>query len=93
MTDTPDPSDRAADDDRSLRDLLRTATRQDAERAPELLAGVQARIRKRSRGRFYADGWSRAATSPATYVITAVLVLALLAVVYAMTVPGGLRAP
>ena len=71
------------DDDR-LRALLRHAS----DDAPELLGGVQRRIRERSRGRFYADGWSRSRIATSTYVVTSLLVLALFVFAYWVMSPS-----
>jgi len=70
----------------SVRSILRRAK---IRRAPEvdLLNGVQRRIRERSRGRFYADGWSRRASSTSTYVVTSLLMLVILSLVYFVLLP------
>jgi hypothetical protein len=52
----------------------------------DLLSGVQRRIRDRSRGRFYRDGWSRAVTS--THVMTSILMLIILLLVYFVLLPS-----
>jgi hypothetical protein len=52
-----------------------------AETAPNLLPGVQRRLRARSRGRFYGDRFAeRAGTGPIAPLLWALLVLALVAV-------------
>jgi len=53
----------------------------------DLLPGVQRRIRERSRGRFYADGWSRRGSPTSTYVVTSLLMLVILTLVYFVLVP------
>ena len=60
---------------------------------PDLLTGVQRRLRKRSGGRFYADGWSRlAGVFPLELVATLVLIGLVLA--YAsMTMVSARPAP
>jgi hypothetical protein len=52
-----------------------------AKDAPDLLPGVQRRIRKRSRGKFFGDGWSttQARTS---YVLVGLVTLLLVALAY-----------
>jgi hypothetical protein len=72
--------------ERSVRSILRRAK---LRRTPEvdLLAGVQRRIRERSRGRFYADGWSRRGSATSTYVVTSLLMLVILVLVYFVLVP------
>lgn len=72
-----------------LRELLRGALR-GGEPAPggELLRGVQQRLRERSGGKFYADRWSTARHPPiATYLLTSLLMLAIVLVVYAVLTP------
>jgi hypothetical protein len=84
MSDTEDvPS---ADDDR-LRSALRGALRGDGE-APDLLAGFQRKVRERSDGKFYADGWSTSRHPPInTYLVTGILMLLALGVIYAFLAP------
>ena len=88
-TERPDdsPPDNAADADESVRSMLRGALREE-EPPPNVLAGVQKRIRERSRGKFYADGWSTAKHPPLnTYLVTSLLMLAVLAVSYMLLSP------
>ncbi len=77
------------EDDGELRSLLRGAF--DAEdEAPksDVLRGVQQRIRKRSRNKFYADGWSTAKHPPVyTYLVTSAIMLAIAVVVYIVLWP------
>jgi len=73
--------------DESLRSMLRGALREE-EPPPNVLAGVQKRIRERSKGKFYADGWSTAKHPPLnTYLVTSLLMLAILGVSYALLSP------
>ena len=73
--------------DESLRSMLRGALREE-EPAPDVLAGVQKKIRERSRGKFYADGWSTAKHPPLnTYLVTSLLMLAVLGISYALLSP------
>ncbi len=73
--------------DDSLRSLLRGAMREDVI-APDVLAGVQKKIRERSGGKFYADGWSTAKHPPLnTYLVTSLLMLAVLGISYALLSP------
>jgi hypothetical protein len=71
----------------SVRSILQRAK---IRRAPEvdLLTGVQRRIRERSRGRFYGDGWSRRSTPTSTYVVTSLIMLIILLLVYFVLLPG-----
>ncbi|HKQ68618.1 MAG TPA: hypothetical protein VJT73_04730 [Polyangiaceae bacterium] len=73
-------------DQASVRSILQKAK---LERSPEvdLLQGVQRRIRDRSRGRFYGDGWSRRSSATSTYVVTSLLMLFILVLVYFILVP------
>ena len=55
--------------------------------APNLLSGVQRRLRIRSRGKFYGDGWSTAESPKTTYLVTSIVMLVLIAVVFLILVP------
>lgn len=75
-------------DDVDLKDALRGALRPPAGSvAPNLLKGVQRKLRVRSRGKFYGDGWSTAESPKATYLITAIIMLILIAVLFFALVP------
>lgn len=82
-------------DDDEVRSLLKGAMRAQQEQAPppDVLRGVQRKIRQRSRGKFYADGWSTAPSPKSTYFVTALVMLALLVVLYFFLVPGGWGTP
>lgn len=74
------------DEDR-LRMALRGALRQDGM-APDVLAGFQKKVRQRSDGKFYAEGWSTSRHPPInTYFVTSLLMLLALAVIYALLAP------
>jgi hypothetical protein len=80
-------SEAPAEPEESLRSMLRGALREEGP-APDVLAGVQKKIRERSKGKFYADGWSTAKHPPLnTYLITSLIMLAILAVSYALLSP------
>lgn len=82
---------RAVLDEVDVRDLLRTALAPPPGAvAPSLLRGVQRKLRTRSRGKFYGDGWSTAESPRSTYLVTSALMLALLLVVFFVLVPWGL---
>ena len=68
-------------DDAAIRALLKRSFDAGAvEPAPKgLLPGVQKRIRTRSRGKFYGDGWSTS-TSRVSYVLVAVAMLVVIGV-------------
>jgi hypothetical protein len=81
-----DATDPAEPED-SLRSMLRGALGEEVA-APNVLAGVQKKIRERSRGKFYADGWSTAKHPPLnTYLVTSLLMLAILGISYALLSP------
>jgi hypothetical protein len=69
--------------DPALSGLLRRSLSEDDSRV-DLLQSVQAKLRQRSGGKFYAEGWSLSKHPPiSTYLITSLLMLALLLVLYA----------
>jgi hypothetical protein len=86
----------AHDDDgggRAMRELVKRslATEVLAKDAPDLLRGVQRRIRRRSRGKFFADGWSTTGQSRMGYVLVALVTLLLAAVAYYALGPMDVR--
>jgi hypothetical protein len=84
----PKPDTPEASDDDSMRDLLRSALSVERTPPPDMLAGVQRRIRQRSRGKFYRDRWAVEKHPPInTYLVTAVLMLVILFVAYALLRP------
>ena len=85
MNDTPEESPSVEDD--RLRSALRGALRGDGD-SPDLLAGFQKKVRERSDGKFYADGWSTSRHPPVnTYLVTGILMLLALGVIYALLAP------
>jgi hypothetical protein len=69
---------------------LRSALKGDVseEAPPDVLAGFQKKLRERSGGKFYEDGWSTSRHPPInTYLITSLIMLAVLAVIYALLAP------
>jgi len=99
MTDdpkTPETEDEAIVDssrggaggDDPLRNLLRTALAPEEPDPVDMLSGVQEKLRARSGGKFYSDGWSTSKAPPiSTYLITSLLMLAVVIVVYAILAP------
>jgi hypothetical protein len=75
---------------RAVRALLRRSLSRDVENAPDLLAGVQRRIRDRSRGKFYADGWSTT-QARMNYVLIGLLTLLLVVLAYFVLSPMDVR--
>ena len=76
----------------AVRALVKRALSDEAIAAgtPDLLRGVQRRIRKRSRGKFFADGWSTA-QSRVGYMLVALITLLLVALAYLALSPIDLR--
>jgi hypothetical protein len=76
------PMDQASE--QRLKELLRGAVKEPEEGAvPDVLGGVQRKLRARSGGKFYDDVWSTARHTPVTtYFITSLLMLFVLAVAY-----------
>lgn len=78
------------DEENELRSLIRGALTEKTQEgeAPDVLAGVQKKLRERSGGKFYRDGWSTSQEAPvATYLVTSALMLVVLLVVYAVLGP------
>jgi hypothetical protein len=72
----------------ALRSALKGGTGDEQAGAPDVLAGVQKKLRERSGGKFYEDGWSTSRHPPInTYLITSLLMLAILGVIYALLAP------
>jgi hypothetical protein len=91
MTDPQEPTDEESDDE-LVRDLLKRALAVDvvAKETPDLLQGVQRRIRRRSSGKFFGDGWSTGQTKVG-YVLVALVTLVLVAAVYIALGPMDMR--
>jgi hypothetical protein len=87
-----EPSDPGLDED-DVRNLLKSAMRVDRAQPPDVLRGVQRKIRQRSRGKFYADGWSTLSSPRSTYFVTAVVMLGVLIALYFALAPGGWGTP
>jgi len=69
-----------------LRSALKGGAAEDAP--PDVLAGFQKKLRERSGGKFYEDGWSTSRHPPInTYLITSLMMLAILGVIYALLAP------
>lgn len=77
-------------DELDIRELMRQALERPPQGgAPDLLKGVQRRIRSRSRGKFYNDGWSTARAPRSTYLMTSLLMLILIGFVFLVLIPWG----
>lgn len=83
-----------ANSERAVRELLKGALA-DEDGAPDLTRGFQKKLRERSGGKFYADGWSTVKHPPlATFLITSLMMLFVLCVIYALIAPlGGAPVP
>lgn len=75
--DPPDPATSVRDSDPMLQ-LLRGALKEPPPHRPQLLARIQERIRRRSRGRYFRDRYSRS-IDPVPLVLTVALLLLLVA--------------
>ncbi|MFC1641470.1 hypothetical protein ACFL5O_02090 [Myxococcota bacterium] len=77
-----------AGEDDNLRNLVRDTLGQSSSEQPNVLAGVQRKLRQRSGGKFYAEGWSTSRQPPIqTYLVTSLVMLAVLFAVYAVLSP------
>lgn len=87
-----DEDEAGALDDVDVRNLLRKALDPPPDKRPakRTLAAVQRQIRARSRGRFYADGWSTSRGPRIGYLVTALIVLVLSALTWLLLSPMGL---
>ncbi len=80
------------EDDEEVRALVRRALSPDAltKDVPDLLGGVQRRIRKRSKGKFFSDGWSTGQAKMG-YVLVALVTLLLVVIAYYALGPMDVR--
>jgi hypothetical protein len=81
MTDPGDPLDERESE--KIRELVRRALANDAlvRDAPDILRGVQRRLRKRQRGNLFVRGWS-GAQARTVYILVALVTVLLAAVAY-----------
>ncbi|HEX7671898.1 MAG TPA: hypothetical protein VF395_20025, partial [Polyangiaceae bacterium] len=83
-----DGGDDAEDTADSVRSLLKGALGGAPDSSPDVLAGVQKKLRDRSGGKFYADEWSTAKPSPTlTFLVTSALMFAIVLLAYAVLSP------
>ena len=76
------------DEEARMRELVRGAMKAPTDDSADVLTGFQRKIRQRSRGKFYADGWSTSKEPPiSTYLVTSLVMLAIIFVVYAVLGP------
>lgn len=81
------PEEAAGDD--AMRQLLKRSLAAPEAPVPDLVSGVQRKLRKRSRGKFYADGWSTA-SSRVNYVLVSIAMLLVLVIAYLVLGPTGI---
>ena len=94
VDEVPDSAREVLIDEVDLKDALRGALQPPPGAvAPSLLRGVQKKLRVRSRGKFYGDGWSTAASPRTTYLVTSVIMLLLVAIVFFALIPYSSGAP
>ena len=74
-----------AEQEKAMKALL---SKEPAEPPPDLLPSVQGKLRRRSKGKFYADGWSTS-QSRVSYVLVAFVMLVVLGVAYVALGPTG----
>lgn len=89
-TEEEDVEDR---DDDPMRALLKRSLQPTPADAPDkpILAEVQRKIRQRSKGKFFSDGWSTSGQR-INYALIAVLMLLVVAIAYFALGPTGLSA-
>lgn len=86
------PSDEGLElDDVDVRDLLRSALSTPPPKGEAITEGVQRRIRERTQGRYFADGWSTSTAPKATFLITSILMLVVLLLAWILLTPRGLE--
>ncbi len=76
-------------------DLLLALKAPSRQEPPDVLGGFQRKLRERSGGKFYEDGWSTSRHAPInTYLITSLLMLAVVGIIYILLAPlSGEPAP
>ncbi len=86
----PDSRDDKRADDDAVRALIkRSLCVEPPESAPTILPSVQKKLRDRSRGKFYGDGWSTV-QSRLSYVLAAAITLTVAIVCYLLLGPHGI---
>jgi hypothetical protein len=93
MTDAGDEEqEKDAPGREAMRELLKRSLSVEAlaKKSPALVAGVQRRIRQRSRGRFFADGWATT-QSRVSYLLVGLMTLSVAVVAYFALGPWGMR--
>lgn len=81
--------------DEGLRNLLKSAMKEDVAPPPATLEGFQRKLRARSGGKFYGEGWSTSKEPPTSlFLLTSLVMLAIVFAVWAALGPlSGSPAP
>jgi len=93
MTEPDDDGPEPSDED-PMRALLKRSLDRSSDAGasePDILGAVQKKIRRRSRGKFYGDGWSTTQTK-ISYALIAIVMLVLVGVAYFALGPTGFSA-
>jgi hypothetical protein len=79
-------------EDDAIRSLLKRSLAAETEAEPQksVLGEVQRKLRQRSKGKFYADGWSTT-NQRVSYALVAVIMLLVVAIAYFAMGPMGVR--
>lgn len=80
-------------DDDDVKALLKSALRVEQPPKSDVLRGVQRKLRQRSKGKFYSDGWSTSSSPKTTYFVTSLVMLMVVVALYLALVPGGFGRP
>ncbi len=79
-------------DEIDVRDALRKALAPPGKREQsDVLTGVQQRIRERSAGKFYANGWTTSTSPRATFLVTSVVMLVVVVLAWLLLSPSDFR--
>ncbi len=80
--------DQGGQDDADAPSWLKGALRDEPPAPPDVLTGVQKKLRERSGGKFYGDVWSTAKQPPIlTFFVTSALTLVVVLIAYAILAP------
>lgn len=82
-------SDQEEEENPALSALLKRSLKDEPAEDKKLLENVQRKIRQRSKGKFYADGWSTT-QSRLNYILIAAVMLVTVVVVYLAMGPTGI---
>ena len=88
--DEAEPADLVDAPDDPMTALLKRSLAAEGQPQPSILRGVQGRIRKRSRGKFFADGWSTT-DARVSHIVIALAMLFVLMIAYFALGPVGIQ--